>query len=73
MKWITCNSALPRIEHRPLHPTRRRNSRLTIHFQFHLILAYTPPAKLAQVHIASHEAFMNNIAENTRLEELDLA
>ena len=29
---------------RPLHPTRRRNSRLTVHIQFHLILAHTPPA-----------------------------
>ena len=43
-KWITRDFALPRIEHRPLHPTRRRNSRLTIHIQFHLVLAHTTPA-----------------------------
>ena len=29
---------------RPVHPTRRRVSRLTVHIQFHLRLAHTPPA-----------------------------
>ena len=39
---ITRNSALPRIEHRPRRPTRKRNSRLRNYRYFHLILAHTP-------------------------------
>ena len=49
-RWFTREYAKGQLAQRTCsflgrHPTRRRNSRLTIYIQFQIILAHTPPAR----------------------------